>query len=299
MNVLVSIILPVYNGRKFLKECIESVLNQTYNFFELIIIDDGSTDKSEEIVKEFNSEKIRYYFKDNEGVAATRSFGLSKAKGDIISFIDQDDMWNESYLVQVVEHMKEYDFIYANGRYLIDKNLGNNIYNDKQSELNKSDSSLSRLLRQNFIVSPTQVSVKSKVIHKVGMFDQTLDGSGADDWDYWIRIFSVDSIKVLFNEKPMITYRFHDNNNSFNREVMFKCKLGIISKHKELALNNVGAFRYRSNKAIVLLQYARYKISQKKMVDALVLIGRALILNPFVLVDKRVRTFLREEVEGS
>lgn len=294
----ISVILPVYNGEKFLKECIESVLNQTHKSFELIIVNDGSEDASEEIVKSFNSERIKYFSKSNEGVAATRNFGLRKAKGDIISFIDQDDMWNEQYLSEVVKGMKKSDFIYVNGKYLINNNISHNIYTDEQSELNKTHNNLERLIEQNFIVSPTQVSIKKDVIQKIGMFDHTLDGSGADDWDYWIRVFSLSNIRILFIERPMIVYRFHDKNNSFNRDMMFKCKLDIFRKHKKLVVSEIGSAHYRQIKSFVTLQYGYYKIRNKKFINALILIGKAFIINPFILFDKKIIAIIRKKFEG-
>ena len=88
----VSVIIPVYQGDRFLAEAIESVLNQTYTNCEIIVIDDGSTDNSRKVLEPY-FQKISYIFQENQGVAATRNYGLKIAKGELIAFLDQDDFW--------------------------------------------------------------------------------------------------------------------------------------------------------------------------------------------------------------
>ncbi|MBQ6992723.1 MAG: glycosyltransferase [Clostridia bacterium] len=90
----ISVIIPVYNTEKYLKKCLDSVINQTYQDFEIIIVNDGSTDNSDKIIKEYtckNPEKIKSYKKENGGLSSARNYGLSKATGEYISFIDSDD----------------------------------------------------------------------------------------------------------------------------------------------------------------------------------------------------------------
>lgn len=90
----ISVIVPVYNTEKYLKRCLESILNQTYKDFEIIIINDGSTDNSKKIINEYiknNPEKVKSYFQRNSGLSMARNFGIKKATGDYISFIDSDD----------------------------------------------------------------------------------------------------------------------------------------------------------------------------------------------------------------
>ena len=101
MKGKVSIIVPVYNTEKYIRKCIESILRQTYRKFELIIIDDGSTDSSLSIINEFLDERIKIISKKNEGVSATRNLGLDVASGEYILFIDSDD-WIEQDMLEVL-----------------------------------------------------------------------------------------------------------------------------------------------------------------------------------------------------
>lgn len=102
MNHLISIIIPIYNAEIYLEECINSIIKQTYTNWELILVNDGSTDNSELICKKFSTQnnKIHYFSKKNEGVSIARNYGITKAKGKWITFIDSDDYIEEDYLHQ-------------------------------------------------------------------------------------------------------------------------------------------------------------------------------------------------------
>ena len=92
-----SVIIPVYNSEKTIGRCIESLLNQSYNDYEIIVVNDGSTDKSQSVINSYNSPHIRYYSKSNGGVSSARNYGLSVACGEIICFIDSDDYVADNY----------------------------------------------------------------------------------------------------------------------------------------------------------------------------------------------------------
>lgn len=92
MNPKISVIMPVFNAERFIAKAIESILKQTFQNFELIIINDGSTDKSETVIQKYNDYRIRYYKYENRGVSATRNLGISMASGDYIALMDADDV---------------------------------------------------------------------------------------------------------------------------------------------------------------------------------------------------------------
>ncbi|MCO5285786.1 MAG: glycosyltransferase family 2 protein [Chitinophagaceae bacterium] len=98
MNELVSVIMPCYNAAEFISEAIQSVLKQTYSNLELIIINDGSTDSSEEEIKRFNDGRIQYFRQENKGQCAASNFGIARAKGEYIKFFDADDVLGEGHL---------------------------------------------------------------------------------------------------------------------------------------------------------------------------------------------------------
>lgn len=114
LDGLVSIIMPSWNTGKFIGESIQSVLNQTYKNWELIIVDDCSTDNTDEIVASFNDERIRYFRNDkNSGAALTRNRALREARGEWIAFLDSDDLWMPKKLEKQIAFMKEKGYTFS------------------------------------------------------------------------------------------------------------------------------------------------------------------------------------------
>ena len=106
----VSIIIPVYNTEKYLKRCFDSVIAQEYENLELVIINDGSIDNSEQIINEYKNkypDLIRYYSKENTGVADTRNYGIEKANGEYVMFLDSDDYLDKALLKTLEEYINE------------------------------------------------------------------------------------------------------------------------------------------------------------------------------------------------
>ena len=122
---MISVIIPLYNKEKSISSTIESVLSQTYKDFELIIINDGSTDKSEEIIRKYlNDSRIKYYYKTNSGVSSTRNYGINIAKGEWILFLDADDELSINGL-NSLSKFTEYNVDIISGTYIVANN--NNI----------------------------------------------------------------------------------------------------------------------------------------------------------------------------
>lgn len=113
-NFLISVIVPIYNGENYLYRCLTSLLEQTYKDFEILLIDDGSIDNTKEICKKFILNKapvIRYYYKNNGGTSSARNYGIEKARGRYISFIDQDDYVDKNHIKNFVDNLGDYDWI--------------------------------------------------------------------------------------------------------------------------------------------------------------------------------------------
>lgn len=104
---MISVIINAYNSEKTIEKCINSILNNAYEDYEIIVVNDGSTDKTEEIVELFASNKIRYYSKKNTGIADSRNFGIEKAKGEYITFVDSDDYVSNKYFEGLSKYLNE------------------------------------------------------------------------------------------------------------------------------------------------------------------------------------------------
>lgn len=137
---LVSIIMPSWNTGKFIGESIQSVLNQTYKNWELIIVDDCSTDTTDEIVASFNDERIRYFRNDkNSGAALTRNRALREARGEWIAFLDSDDLWMPKKLEKQIAFMQEkgYTFSFTEYEKIDEESKSLNIYVSGPEKVNK------------------------------------------------------------------------------------------------------------------------------------------------------------------
>ena len=114
--IKISIIIPVFNAEKHLNKCLDSVLNQTYDNYEVVIVNDGSTDNSEKIINEYilkYKDKIKYFYKDNSGVSDTRNFGISKISGEYFTFVDSDD-YIDTNLLKIIIRYDDFDILSFN-----------------------------------------------------------------------------------------------------------------------------------------------------------------------------------------
>jgi glycosyltransferase involved in cell wall biosynthesis len=198
---LVTCIIPAFNGERYIESAIESVLNQTFKNIEIIIIDDGSTDNTPNLIEKFNG-KIRYIRQSNSGSAVARNLGISKASGDFIGFLDSDDMWDKNKILFQLECFENNPGIEAclcNIKILNEKEKG--ILDD-----------------QYVIVTPYTVCsilIKTETVKKVGYFNVNL--KFGEDTDWFMRIRKLD-IPVKILKDTLVYARLHKDNltNSFN-----------------------------------------------------------------------------------
>jgi glycosyltransferase involved in cell wall biosynthesis len=224
MNSLVSIILPVYNGEKYIYETIQSILTQNYYNWELIVVDDGSKDSTSIIVKNFTKDlRVKYYYKKNEGQSKARNFGLKKSTGSYIAFIDSDDLWNKDKLKLQILFLNEFNYSFVfNNFFIIDENskiIGENC-------LDSNENTNENLLSKDYIGILT-VMFKKSIINEVGYFDENL--TNAEDWDYWIRIST--QYKLGFLNLSLAYYRQHINGISKNKKNQLNSELIVLKKH--------------------------------------------------------------------
>lgn len=233
----ISIVMPTYNRAKELPRSIRSVLSQTYTDFELIIVDDASSDNSEEIVKGFNDNRILYVkLKENVGGAEARNVGIRLAKADIIAFQDSDDEWTcfklESSLFELENDsntgavFSSYIQLWSHGCRLMP--VGKHIFNEKKV--------YTSLLWQNYVDTPTLV-VRKKHLHEVGGFTPTMPRY--QDWDLALKLAKVTNLKYL-KEPNLISYVTEGSITSNKKahltalELIHKSNIEAISINKEL-----------------------------------------------------------------
>ncbi len=214
-----SVIIPLYNKANFVQKTIESVLNQTFNDFEVIIVNDGSTDNSLAVVNRINDPRIRIFSKENGGVSIARNFGIKKALYDFITFLDADDLWLPDFLETIkgmIEHHSQAG-IFATG-YTYINHLGNKLdmvnTNLPKGAVVFVDNYCRALIKKEIAHFCTgTICVKRKLFDIIGGFREGV--KRGEDLDMWVRLSIVSSI-VWKNEPKLLVHGFSENNATFN-----------------------------------------------------------------------------------
>ncbi len=189
-NPLFSIIIPTYNRSNELRRALLSVLNQTFKNFEIIVIDDGSTDDTSDMIK-FNFHESVFYFKIENfgGPSKPRNIGIKLAKGDWVAFLDADDWWDENKLEICFKYINiETDFLYHKLKIKSKNNDIGNLYINSQ-QLNKPV--LRELLLNGNIISNSSVVVRRELLIDVGLIDERKSLIAAEDYNTWLKIASI------------------------------------------------------------------------------------------------------------
>jgi glycosyltransferase involved in cell wall biosynthesis len=230
---LVSIISPVYNSTEFLKEAINSVLNQTFTTWELILVDDGSTDDSLKICREFeNSDaRIKVFNKVNGGQGSARNLGLQKCTGDYITFLDSDDLYLKTKLEDQVYDLENHDAQFCIGGSFSFTKDGENITLKEVPTFSGRYSSADffQILYENCPINPNTVIAKKEVFEKAGFFDESPLLRGTEDWDLWIRCV-LNVAHIYASPKRNVHYRIHPEGTHLMTVRMLKGKWEVYKK---------------------------------------------------------------------
>ncbi|RZJ52364.1 MAG: glycosyltransferase, partial [Flavobacterium sp.] len=213
-NSLISIIMPAYNAESYIKDSVRSVIDQTYSNWELIIIDDGSTDNTAAIVNELveKDSRIFYYYQENGRQGRARNNAISKSKGFYLAFLDADDLWlPEKLSIQIAEiEQKNADLVLSDSYVFQDNevfdiskkmNIPNAVIYDQNA--------LPEFLRVNKIPILTVLVKKDKVIN-VGGFSEKPDIQNVEDYHLWLKLLMSDCI-FYTSETVLARYRIHNN----------------------------------------------------------------------------------------
>ena len=185
---LISIVIPTYNREKKLKRAIISILKQSYPNWELIIVDNNSSDKSEELVKSFKNNKIYFYKIDNNGIIAkSRNFGISKSNGDYVCFLDSDDTWHHEKLYYLKKYIFDgFDLIYH------DMNLSNKKFFKKTGYCRDLLNPIYNDLLNNGPAFPTSsVCVNKKKFDEISRFNENSNFLAWEDYDAWLNFAKI------------------------------------------------------------------------------------------------------------
>jgi len=204
----VSVIIPTFNRRDYITIALDSVLTQTYKDYEIIIIDDGSSDNTKEVLKPYQN-RIRYFYQQNSGIPATRNRGIREAHGEYITFLDSDDYWLPEKLELQIECFKQ------NPHYGMVATRCSSISPDgrfrKKNRPGKSGWVLNSLFKANFIRTSSAM-IRKECFERVGLFDQSLPE--CEEYDMWLRIAK--QYPIGFINKPLTVYTDNPQGVSIN-----------------------------------------------------------------------------------
>lgn len=201
----ISVIMPVYNGEKYIKETIESVLNQSYKDFEFIIIDDGSTDNTLKIIQSFNDQRVQVVNSDHRGIVEALNIGLKISRGEYIVRIDADDICLKDRFDILLAYME------ANRKVVVCGSWAQKINENREvvgkldyPPVENKDIKKFALLHNPFI--HPSVIFRKEVIYKVGMYGKFKHN---EDYEFWTRVLKVGEGHNISEE--LLQYRIHEN----------------------------------------------------------------------------------------
>lgn len=237
---LVSVIIPTYNRAEFLGFAISSILDQTYKNLQVIIVDDGSTDDTENVIKNFQNQEIVYIKQEHKGAPSARNIGIANSKGEYIAFLDSDDMWMPAYIekqLEVFEKSKLNPGVVYCGIEYIDE-TGRQI-REKRLPAYRGDLFLYLLgARRNVVIGAiSTVLIKRKCFEECGLFDNNLPSR--QDLDLLIRMsrkFTFDYVYEVLVKRRVHNKRISSNIDALikGRELLFEKIYDELKKHRRI-----------------------------------------------------------------
>ena len=224
----VSVIVPAYNVAPYIAATVESVLAQTYRDFELIVVNDGSTDETEAQLAAFRDDVI-YLTQANGGVMRARNAGLARARGRYLALLDGDDIWEPDFLstlVGLLETDPQFTAVFPNARFLASPKFPDRLYQDVYPA--SEPVSFDRVLRRECYIFCSLVMRRS-ALELVGDFDESLPGQGAEDFDLWLRMLRA-GCRFGFMRAPLVQYRWRPGSLSNTGVGLLRCLLAVYEK---------------------------------------------------------------------
>jgi glycosyltransferase involved in cell wall biosynthesis len=228
----ISVVIPTYNSEKFITKTLETLYSQTYNNYEVIVSDDGSTDNTVDVVRSFflknSSRKKALLMNKHEGPGAARNNGIENASGDWISFLDSDDLWDSNKLESVAGYILKNDDIDLVCHSLIVKDGSKETLMDPSKYFNNKIDPFLSMYREHYLYT-SALTVKKDILYQAGLFDNRLPS--AQDYDLWLRLGMINKIKMGFIEESLSKHIVREGNISSNVERRLQCMLEISQKY--------------------------------------------------------------------
>lgn len=230
----VSIIIPSYNNALLLKRTIESLIKQTYENWEAIIVDNSSTDNTEYVVNRFNDNRLNFYTVKNNGIIAfSRNYGIKKSKADILAFLDSDDWWCSDKLEISLKYLTKYDFVYHD-LYIRYQDI--ETINKKSKSKNLYFNSFKQLLINGNCIPNSSVVVKKSKIKEIGYIDESVEKYSWEDYDAWLKLAQ---INIKFKRISKVLGYYWIGSNNITNDIQIKNNIkNFLSIYKKQLLKS-------------------------------------------------------------
>jgi glycosyltransferase involved in cell wall biosynthesis len=277
----VSVVIPSYNRAGCIEKAIDSVLEQTVDDIEIILVDDGSTDNTRELVQNKYGDQVRYVYQENQGMAGARNTGIKNAQGDYIAFLDSDDYWRPGKLerqLSLAEEHPEYGLLASR----CDKIQRSGHINKPnrplsyQSRRGKSGWVLNDLFQANFIRTST-VIIRRDCFNRIGLFDEKL--IRGEDIDFWLRMASVYPIGFI-NESLTV---YLDNPDGVSTDSLLARLYRTIVFEKDYLKKRIPKSLYNRRMAMNYNKIGRHYLQRGDREKGLAYLKKARNLAPFCL----------------
>lgn len=240
---MVSVVIPLYNKEKSITSTLQSVCAQTYTDFEVLVVNDGSTDNGATLAAKYPDTRIRVINKENGGVCSARNRGIKEAKGEFVALLDGDDQWDKDYLEEQMKMIHDFPKAAMWGINFAELNHGQLI---RKLETDLPDGYrgyveryFQRPKRISDLFCSSSVVIRKEAFDKVGMFDERIKYS--EDSDMWFRIIS--NYPVAFYDRYMVWYLYDAENRAMNRKRLLKYWLPyFVEKYKDPLFKHDKAF---------------------------------------------------------
>lgn len=284
---VISVIVPAYNAEKTILETIQSLQKQTFSDFEIIVINDGSTDGTVELLKTIDDLRLKVFSYENGGLPVARNRGIDRATGEFITFIDADDLWTPDKLelqLAALQKHPEAGVAYSWTAFINEKSE----YLYAWEPLHYDGDVYPQLLIRNFISSGSNVMVRRKFIEAAGKFDPTL--KSAEDWDYYLRLAALCPFVLVPHYQ--ILYRRSSQSMTSKVDVMEKYILTVTERAFQAApaklqfLKNqslANTYRFLTQLCIAhVLDDEGVKLASQKL-------QKAILLEPKILLERKTQ----------
>lgn len=274
----VSVIIPAYNSLRFIQSTLESAVGQSFSDFEVILVDDGSTDGSSEVIQSLADvyPQVQYHYQSNAGVAAARNHGFRLAKGDYIAFLDADDIWLPDNLAKKVAYLQQHPqvgLVHSDAAVINGEGVATGLV-----KAGKDGQLLNDLLLWNgtCIPAPSSILVRREVIEKVGGFDESL--STAADQEFFFRV----AAKYPIGRIPEVTwqYRVHSTNMHSNIPLMERDHIKAYQLADKNGLFPNKAFRNQAFSNLYMILAGSFWVQGKQHPKTFLYLLKALWLWP-------------------